>query len=87
MVAYKSTDNLNNVMQFQKSQRSMLIEYFLVNRTNPAARNICIGSFLSTSPATSQKRPRSLGWLKGFRLVGWFMQILLKVRGIIFGSC
>jgi hypothetical protein len=37
MVAYKSTNNLNNVVQSEKSQRSMLIEYFLLNRTNPAA--------------------------------------------------
>jgi len=37
MVAYKSTDNLNNVAQSEKSQRSMLTEYFNVNRSNPAA--------------------------------------------------
>jgi len=30
MVAYKSTANLNNIMRSEKSQRSMLTEYFKV---------------------------------------------------------
>jgi hypothetical protein len=87
MVAYKSTNNLNDVVHSEKSQRSMLTEYFKVNSSNLAARNITIGSFLSTSFGTSQKSSGSLGKLKGFRLAGWFMQILLKVRSTTFGSC
>ena len=45
MVAYKSTANLNNVVQSEKSQRSMLTEYFKVNRLNPAARRYLYREF------------------------------------------
>ena len=45
MVAYKSTDNLNNVAQSEKSQRSMLTEYFNVNRSNPAAHEYLYREF------------------------------------------
>ena len=45
MVAYKSTDNLNNVVYSEKSQRSMLTEYFKVNRLNPAARRYLYREF------------------------------------------
>ncbi|KAG2620223.1 hypothetical protein PVAP13_3NG155602 [Panicum virgatum] len=45
MVAYKSTDNLNNVVQSEKSQRSMLTKYFNVNRSNPAAHEYLYREF------------------------------------------
>jgi hypothetical protein len=47
MVASKSTTDLNNVVQSEKSQRSMLIEYFNVNRTNLAAHNYLYREYLS----------------------------------------
>ncbi|RCV17325.1 hypothetical protein SETIT_3G211200v2 [Setaria italica] len=37
MVAYKSTNNLKDVLLCQKSQRPMLTEYFKMNATNPNA--------------------------------------------------
>lgn len=45
MVPYKSTDNLNDVVQREKSQRSMLTEYFNMNATNPDARKYLYREF------------------------------------------
>ena len=62
MVAYKSTDNLNNVVKSEKSQRSMLTEYFNVNRSNPATRQyprkvkrIQIGRLVYANPAEGER--------------------------------
>lgn len=45
MVAYKSTDNLNDVVRRVNSQKSMLTEYFKVNRKHPAARKLLYKEF------------------------------------------
>ncbi|XP_072148478.1 uncharacterized protein [Setaria viridis] len=45
MVAYKSTDNLKDVVQCQKSQRPMLTEYFKMNATNPNAHQYLYKEF------------------------------------------
>ena len=62
MVAYKSTDNLNNVVKSEKLQTSMLTEYFNVNRSNPATRQyprkvkrIQIGRLVYANPAEGER--------------------------------
>ncbi|XP_062179396.1 uncharacterized protein LOC133884006 [Phragmites australis] len=54
MVAYKATDNLNNVVSQEKSKRSMLTEYFYMNRADPLARQCLYREF-----------PEHFRWLKG----------------------
>ena len=45
MVAYKSTEDLNEVVTREKSQRSMLTEYFKMNATDPDARKYLYREF------------------------------------------
>jgi len=72
MVAYKSTDNLNNVVKSEKSQRSMLTEYFNVNRSNPATRQYLYREFpehFSWNKSKKFWKPRKIKRIQIGRLV------------------
>jgi hypothetical protein len=45
MVAYKDTDDLRDVIERAKSQKSMLTEYFKMNAINPTARKLLYKEF------------------------------------------
>ena len=93
MVAYKSTANLNNVVQSEKSQRSMLTEYFKVNRSNSAARRYLYREFPEHFTWNKSKkiwRPRKSKRIQIGRLVyanpaegkRYYLRIMLNhVRG------
>jgi len=93
MVAYKSTDNLNNVAQSEKSQRSMLTEYFNVNRSNPAACQYLYREFpehFSWNKSKKFWKPRNVKRIQIGRLVyanhakgeRYYLRIMLNhVRG------
>ena len=93
MVAYKSTANLNNVVRSEKSQRSMLTEYFKVNRLNPAARRYLYREFpehFTWNKSKKNWRPRKSKRIQIGRLVyanpaegkRYYLRIMLNhVRG------
>jgi len=93
MVAYKSTDNLNNVVKSEKSQRSMLTEYFNVNRSNPAACQYLYREFpehFSWNKSKKFWKPRKVKRIQIGRLVyanpaegeRYYLRIMLNhVRG------
>ena len=93
MVAYKSTDNLNNVVQSEKSQRSMLTKYFNVNRSNPAAHEYLYREFPEHFTWNKSKKfwkPRNVKRIQIGRLVyanpaegeRYYLRIMLNhVRG------
>jgi hypothetical protein len=45
MVAYSPTDDLRNVIKCERSQMSMLTEYFRINSVDPFATNFLYREF------------------------------------------
>ncbi|WP_428025448.1 hypothetical protein, partial [Arcobacter sp.] len=75
MVAYNKRDDLRNVINREQSQKSMLTEYFWMNRVDPFAHSFLYREF-----------PEQYGWdiwrkngfeeSKEHRLAGWCMHVL-----------
>jgi len=80
MVAFNPKEDISDVVNREKSQKSMLTEFFRTNCEHPDAPKYLYREFPSILGGLSLRSSGCLG-NKGFRLGGWSRHILPRVRG------
>ena len=82
MVPFNDTDNLEDVARRTRSQKSMLTEFFRMNREDPNANRYLYREFPEHYTWNKAKNVGILG-RDGSTLVGLCTPIMQKGRGII----